>query len=71
MSQSERLFTFCVRSQSECVKFHNVNKKREKIAPSSKPGVPFVIRIFTPKMKNSESLCFFLKLYRGDFFNSF
>jgi hypothetical protein len=75
VSQSARLFTFCVLDQSECQKFETYKQKElckrsEKITPCSTPSVPFDIKLFTPKLTNSDKACFLLQFPRGDFLNS-
>ena len=60
VNQSARLFTFCVLGQSECLKFEIYKQRSEKITPCSTPSVPFDIKLFTPKLTNSDKACFLL-----------
>jgi hypothetical protein len=48
----------------------HINKRSEKITPCSTPSVPFVIKLFTPKLTNSDKACFLLQFPWGDFLNS-
>ena len=62
INQSARLFTFCVLGQSECLKFEIYKQRSEKITPCFTPSVLFDIKLFTPKLTNSEKACFLASL---------